>query len=198
MHDGVTQIVIGALYEIQAARQALLDEPDRASESLSRAQLLLAEVELEIRRVIYDLHPPVLDMMGLVVALKRFTNTYTETFGIDCDLQVKGQSRRLSKETEIAIYRIIQAAIQNVANHSKASRALVQFDFDSTALQVVVLDNGIGFDRKVALETPGDHLGLIGMKERAEAIGARLVVASNPNKGTKIQLHLPSPEYLNM
>lgn len=196
MHDGVTQIIIGALYETQAARQALFDKPDRAEESLEHAQQLLAEVDTEIRRVIYDLHPPVLDMMGLVIALKRFAETFNATFDIDCQVQTANGFQRLTKETEIAIYRIIQAAMQNVAAHARASKVKVVFDFGSELLQVRVKDNGIGFDPEAIIKTPGEHLGLIGMKERAEAIGATLEVASAPGEGTRIKLRLSSPVYL--
>ncbi|HEX8991107.1 MAG TPA: GAF domain-containing sensor histidine kinase [Anaerolineales bacterium] len=196
MHDGVTQIIIGALYETQAARQALYEDPDRAAENLARAQGLLTEVETEIRRVIYDMHPPVLDQMGLVVALKRFASTYQAAFGIPCDIEVAGKPRRLSRATEVTVYRVIQAALHNVATHSHAGHVDVDFDFSSAALRVSVRDDGIGFDPDAVMKLPGEHLGLIGMKERAESLGAGLKVDSAPSRGTSITLSLPSPAYL--
>lgn len=196
MHDGVTQTIIGALYETQAARQALSDDPDRAVENLARAQHLLTEVDEEIKRVIYDLHPPVLDMMGLVVAMKRYAGTFATTFDIDCQIRVEGVPERLPRETEIGIYRIIQSALHNIINHAKASQAVVTFSFSPNSLKVNIADDGTGFDPKIAIETPGDHLGLLGMKERVEGMGARLHVNSSPNTGTQIELHLPKPEYL--
>ncbi len=196
MHDGVTQMIIGALYETQAARQALIDDPDRAAENLQRAQDLLTEVETEIRRVIYDMHPPVLDQMGLVVALKRFASTYQATFGIECDVQVAGKSERMIHETEITIYRIIQAALHNVATHSQAKHAKVYFDFGTAALQVMIEDDGIGFDPDAVMKLPGEHLGLIGMKERAEGLKAELTVQSEAGVGSRIMLRVPAPVYL--
>ncbi|MFQ5436731.1 MAG: GAF domain-containing protein [Anaerolineae bacterium] len=195
MHDGVTQMIIGALYETQAAKQSLQDDPDRAAESLQHAQDLLAEVETEIRRVIYDLHPPVLDMMGLVVAMKRFAATYEAAFGIPCHVNVVGRPRRLDKDADIAIYRIIQAALHNVASHAQATEAHVAFDFGSAALQVIVSDNGRGFDIEKIMATPGEKLGLVGMKERAEGLGAQLDVTSTPGIGARIKLTLHSPKY---
>ncbi len=197
MHDGVTQMIIGALYETQAARNLLLADPDRAAENLARAQQLLSEVEVEIRRVIYDLHPPVLDQMGLAVALKRFASTYNSAFGIDCQVQVTGHPRRLPRATEVAVYRIIQAALHNVATHARAGRAQVDFDFSAARLQVVIQDDGVGFDPQAIMSIPGEHLGLIGMKERAEGLGANLTVTSAPGQGTRIEFHLPSPTYLD-
>jgi signal transduction histidine kinase len=197
MHDGVTQTIIGALYETQAARQALIDDPARATENLARAQNLLSEVDVEIKRVIYDLHPPVLDMMGLVVAMKRYATTFATTFDIDCQIHVEGNPRRLVKEIEIDIYRIIQAALHNVISHAMANQVNVVFHFTTPSFQVSIADNGKGFDPKTALETPGDHLGLLGMKERAEGMGAKLFVNSSPELGTEVELILPNPEYLD-
>jgi len=196
MHDGVTQTVIGALYESQAARQLLYEDPDRAIESLARAQKLMSEVETEIKRVIYDLHPPALDMMGIVVALKRYAASFTTTFGISCQVQATGIARRLPRETEISIYRIIQAALHNVVTHAKAKQVQVSFDFGSDWLEIGIEDNGNGFEPSKALANPGEHLGLIGMKERAEGIGADLEVDSKPGQGTRITIHIPQPAYL--
>jgi len=196
MHDGVTQMIVGALYETTAAQQALYDNPDLASQNLTHAQHLLSEVETEIRRVIYDLHPPVLDMMGLVIALKRFATTYTATFGIECNVQVRGQSRRLSRDIEIAIYRVLQAALHNVVSHAQASQVQILFDFGANWLQVRITDDGIGFEPQVILNAPGDHLGIIGMIERAEGIGASLHIEAVKGEGTQIELRLSFPHYL--
>ncbi|MGB3716636.1 MAG: GAF domain-containing sensor histidine kinase [Candidatus Promineifilaceae bacterium] len=195
MHDGVTQMIIGALYETQAAREALPDDGIRATENLSNAQLLLTEADTEIRRVIYDLHPPVLDMMGLVIALKRFAVTFQTAFDIGCQILVEDHPRRLPKKTEISIYRIIQAAMQNVASHAQASRVKVLFNFGRERMQVIIDDDGVGFDPEATLATPGDHLGLVGMKERAEGLGATLAVESEIGIGTRIVLILQPPQY---
>jgi two-component system sensor histidine kinase DegS len=102
----------------------------------------------------------------------------------------------LSKETEVAIYRIIQAALHNVASHAQAHRAQVGFDFGADSLQVTIEDDGLGFDPEAALHTPGEHLGLIGMRERAESLSADLAVNSTPGRGTRIGLNLSAPVYL--
>ena len=138
-----------------------------------------------------------LSAMGLVVALKRFATTYTSAFNIDCQVQVTGHPRRLPRATEVAIYRVIQAALHNVATHAQASRAQVGFDFGTASLQVVIEDNGIVFDPDAVMNMPGEHLGLIGMKERAEGLGAELIVTSAPGQRTRIELRLPSPAYLD-
>jgi signal transduction histidine kinase len=196
MHDGVVQMIIGALYETQAAREALVDDPGRAADSLAHAQRLLSEVEVEIKRVIYDLHPPVLDAMGLVVALKRFAASFSAAFSIECELEVAGPPGRLPREIEIAVFRIIQAALHNVASHAQAQHARVAFEFAADHLEVAIQDDGIGFDPQTALAAPGEHLGLIGMRERSQALGAELTVDSELGVGTRIRLRVPSPVLL--
>ena len=106
-----------------------------------------------------------------------------------------GRPRRLPKDTEAAIYRIVQAALNNAASHAQAQEATVAFDFGAAWLQVVIEDNGVGFDPEAVINLPGEHLGLIGMKERAEALGAWLAVKSAPGQGTRIEVRLPSPPY---
>ena len=195
MHDSVTQIIVGALYETQAARQVLVADPDRAAETLQRAQGLLTEVELEIRRVIYDLHPPILDQMGLGVALKQLASTYQITFDIECQVQIVGKAQRMDHETEVTIYRIIQAALQNIATHAQAKLATIYSNFGTDALQVVIEDDGMGFDPGAVTRLPGEHLGLIGMKQRAEGLKAELTVNSAPGQGTRVMLSIPAPVY---
>ncbi|MFV2045305.1 MAG: sensor histidine kinase, partial [Anaerolineales bacterium] len=121
---------------------------------------------------------------------------FSAVFDINCLVRVTGRSQRLPKESEFAIYRIIQAALDNVATHAQASQVWVDFDFGREQLYVIVHDDGVGFHPSVTMTTPGDHLGLIGMKERAEGLGADLKVNSKPGKGTRIELMLPSPAYL--
>jgi two-component system sensor histidine kinase DegS len=192
MHDGVTQTIIGALFEIQAAQDSMLKNPNIASVNLSRAQELLADVDQEIRRVIFDFHPPVLDMLGLVAAVERYATTFEQTYNIACRVRVAGEKHRLDKQTELTIYRIVQSAMLNIATHSSASRARVRFSFEPQNLQVSVEDNGVGFDPQETLATPGEHLGLIGMIERAESLGATLLLESLPEQGTRIILNLPT------
>ena len=195
MHDSVTQIIVGALYETQAARQVLVNDPGRAAETLQRVQGLLTEVEVEIRRVIYDLHPPVLDQMGLGVALKRLAATYQTTFDIECQFEVVGKPQRMAHEAEVTIYRIIQAALQNIATHARAKLTTICSDFGTAAFQVVIEDDGIGFDPEAVTRLPGEHLGLIGMRQRAEGLKADLTVNSAPGQGTRIALSIPTPVY---
>jgi len=188
MHDGVTQLVIGALYETQAARELLRETDHPALVKLERAQDLLHQVEGETRQVIGDLHPPILDSMGLVPALKRYVASFQDIFRLPCALVVEGQPFRLSNVTELAIYRIVQEALHNVESHAHARTVNITLGFQAAELRVVVEDDGQGFNPGEVLAAPSDHYGLPSMLERAQSIGTRLEVDSAPGQGTRIIL----------
>jgi PAS domain S-box-containing protein len=192
MHDGVTQLLIGALYETQAARELLRGTSHPALVKLERAQDLLNQVEGETRRVISDLHPPILDAIGLEPALKRHIASFQETFGLSCALHVIGLPFRLPGATELAVYRIVQEALHNVETHAHAQSASVTLNFQTDLLRVVIEDDGQGFNPREVMNEPGDHFGLPSMFERAQSIGARLQVNSRPSRGTRIILTVPS------
>jgi two-component system sensor histidine kinase DegS len=194
MHDGVTQLVIGALYETQAARELLRDTSHPALIKLERAQDLLHQVEGETRRVIGDLHPPILDTMGLVPALKRYVAAFEDIFHLPCNLHVAGQPFRLSNGTELAVYRIVQEALHNVESHARARSVAITLSFQADELRTVVEDDGQGFCPNEVLADHGDHYGLPSMLERAQSIGARLQVDSAPGQGTRIILAVPGQD----
>jgi two-component system sensor histidine kinase DegS len=194
MHDSVTQLVIGALYETQAARELLRETAHPALVKLERAQDLLQQIEGETRQVIGDLHPPILDTMGLVPALKRYVASFQDIFGLPCALHVEGQPFRLSSGTELAVYRIVQEALHNVESHAHARSVSITLSFQTAELRVVIEDDGQGFNPGEVLAAPSDHYGLPSMLERAQSIGSRLEVDSAPGQGTRIVLAISGPD----
>jgi signal transduction histidine kinase len=196
LHDGSNQLITGTLYEIQAAQQSIIGHRGTvALEKLETAKGLLRRIDAENRRIISGLRPPILDAQGLAPALKWHVNVFQEHYGITCSSHVSGQPVRLSAEAEIAIYRIVQESLNNVAAHAQALSAQIWIDFSPMQLRVVVEDDGIGFVVKNVLTAAPGHMGLVGMRERARGIGGRIGVDSTPGHGTRIALDVPlSPE----
>ncbi|MEP7198822.1 MAG: cache domain-containing protein, partial [Chloroflexota bacterium] len=142
IHDGITQMLVGAIYEMQAAKQSLassvgtgvqrpelvegqrLPQQQVALKKLGDALTLVSETVSEIRRVIFDLHPTILDELGLVPALHRLVTT-SESDTLRCVFQVEGAPTRLSSAQELALYRITQEALNNVRQHAEARHARV-------------------------------------------------------------------------
>lgn len=193
MHDGMTQMIVSALFETQSAKESLaLVNNGTAMDHLSDAQNLLKQIDTEIRRIIYDLRPLILDAMGLVPAIEQFASRCQQYSQIKCALNVSGDPYRLGTDVEIGIYRLIQEALQNITTHAKATQADIQLEFSKERVCVSIQDDGIGFDLERLLNAPGEHLGLIGMKERAQCIGGQIDIQTKQNHGTLIVLTVPS------
>ncbi len=193
MHDSVVQLITAARFELQAAKAVGRgDVTAAAADKLNTAQQALDEMEKEIRRAIYDLHPPVLDAVGLAPALQRHMKNFQQLAGIACELRAKGAPYRLPSATEIAVFRMVEQALQNIAAHAQANSAMITMDYGVDTLCVSVEDNGQGFDYAGWVQGHGGtHLGLLGMRERIQTMGGRLQVWSEPGKGTRVTFQLP-------
>ena len=143
----------------------------------------------EVRRVIRDLRPIYLEDLGLAPAIEMLTRSLNHPNRLEAACTITGEVCRLAPERELAVYRIVQEALNNVLKHAQAQRVEVRLRFSET-LSVSIRDDGVGFampDRVDALTDRG-HFGLIGMRERAELIGARLSIHSSPGQGTTVEL----------
>ena len=193
MHDGMTQMIVSALFETQCAKESqALGNTDTATDHLEDAQDLLKQIDTEIRGIIYDLRPLILDARGLVPAIEQFASRCQQYSQIECNLTVSGDPYRLQSDVEIGIYRLIQEALHNITTHAKATQAEIHLEFSKEKVCVSIRDNGIGFDLERFVTAPGEHLGLIGMKERAQCIGGQIDIQSKQDHGTRIVLTVPS------
>ena len=192
IHDGITPMLVGALYEMQATKQMLSagGEPRLAVQKLSGALTLISETVSEIRRVILDLHPTILDELGLVPALQRLAQSF-EGHTLRCSLQVEGAPVKLSSTQELALYRIAQEALNNVRRHAGASQAVLTLSFMPKETTLTVRDDGRGMPGGGSQPGAEDHLGLIGMRERAQSVGGRFELRPGPEGGTCVSVVLP-------
>lgn len=201
IHDGINQLLIGAMLELTAGQHRIESgQADAAAESLGSAREILAEVESEIRRVVHDLHPPVLEGLGLTAGIREVADRFSSFSGIACPVEVTGRPVRLGDRAETSLYRLVQEALKNVAVHSGAARAVVRlaFDDDEGCLTVSVADDGRGFDlRAVDRPVAPDgrlHLGLESMRRRVESLAGRWEISTESGKGTRIRACVPLPE----
>lgn len=192
MHDGVNQLIIGAILEVKAARERLAwGNAAPAEGALQRVRAVLGEVDSEIKRIIHDLRPPTLDALGLPSAITRYAERYQVFAGLPCQVQITGQPRRLDPGVEIGLYRVMQEALQNAAAHAQASQTWIHLIFEPACIHLKVGDNGQGFDLAHILAQPEGHLGLVGMNERAQTLGGSLFVETGPQAGTRVILDIP-------
>jgi signal transduction histidine kinase len=190
LHDDTIQAVIALKQRVQLAQTSIKDQHGRRT--LDELETLAEQTIENLRRLTRALRPIYLEDLGLVTALDMLARETSQTNHLDIDFQKTGQERRLSREAELALYRIAQEALNNVARHSKAKHAALEIRFAEKEIQLEVSDNGIGFNMP---KSPTDfasngHFGLLGIHERAELIGARLEVESVPGNGTRLTVRL--------
>jgi signal transduction histidine kinase len=192
LHDETVQALIALDQRTQMIERICKRDPQAAAVKLSELRTMTATTIEEVRRVIRALRPIYLEDLGLVPALEMLTQALNGQNGLSVTLTVEGEVCRLASEHELAIYRIVQEALNNVVRHARATEVQVKLQY-SDSLQLEISDNGVGFhfpDRIETLTEQG-HFGLVGMRERAELIGAELTVQSTPGQGTLVELRLP-------
>lgn len=189
IHDGISQPLISLWYHLQAA-EAFATDPAVVAHELGRAKDLTSAALDEARRAIAGLRPSVLDDLGLGPSLESLAHTVV---GPEVEVDIGGPSR-LPSHVEVALYRIAQEALQNVMKHASASRVTLRLSSAHGCVQLVVEDDGRGFRHtQAARNRNGDPAyGLVGMRERAELVGARLEVTSTPGSGTRVLVEVPS------
>ena len=195
MHDDVVQLITSARWEIQTAQAFAGAELKRAArDGLAAAHELLDEIEKQIRRTIYNLHPPILDAVGLASAVESYVNQFRRISGIACRVEISGKVLRLPIQAESSIYHLVEEALANIAAHADATEASVVLDYRDATLDITVEDNGCGFDPEQWLQGArrnGSHLGLLGMQERAKSLVGSMDVESAPGCGTRLIFRIP-------
>jgi len=195
LHDTVTQSMYGVLARIHAADMLLSrNVPGQAEIELAYAREALEQTLSDLRRVAADLHPPALDKTGLVKALRQHVDQFDESNpDLACSLEVEGAPRRLPSGVEIGTYRIVQEALNNTRRHARATCVVVKVTFLPDSVAVEVADNGRGFGLSGGTDGRGldGHLGLVGMRERAELLGGTFRVENKPGAGAKIAVSVP-------
>jgi signal transduction histidine kinase len=138
----------------------------------------------EMRALLAELHPTTLTDADLGDLLELLGNTFTGRTNVPAKVTIAGDGV-LPADVQVAMYRVCQEALNNVAKHARASQVEIHLKYDGPVVEITILDNGQGFDPHL---TVSGHYGLRMMHERAEAVGARLSVASQPGHGTEVRI----------
>lgn len=187
LHDELGQRLTALKMDI-----ALMRELDDAAERRSRGTAMMAMVDetvAAVRRLSADLRPPMLDDLGLPSALEWLAHGWATRMGVPVELALAPEHGVLPEGLAIALYRMVQEALTNVARHARASRVRIELARADGMLHLTVHDNGIGLPEG-AMGRSGS-LGLMGMRERAHSLGGQMDVAGLPGSGTRIHVRLP-------
>jgi signal transduction histidine kinase len=174
-----------------SAEEALPAELQPIRDQLARIRDLIAATLGEIRRLMVDLRPTLLDDLGLIPAIRWYAETHLARAGVGPLIEVAGPRRRLPSPVETALFRVIQEAITNIVKHAEAKRATIRVEFKDSAIAAMIGDDGKGFDPQGSHGERG--LGLLGMEERVTRLGGTLRIDSKPGRGTRIALEIPLP-----
>jgi len=192
LHDEAGQALTALILNLEMAEHAAA--PEEAAR-LERLRGIAEHTLGELRTLIYELRPTILDDLGLGAAVRWMVKEVVEPTGLKVDLQLQGLDRRLPHQVETAIFRITQEAFNNMLKHAAASRARVAVEVNSREVTVTVEDNGKGFNpAAVPVSRSGRGLGLMGMRERAELLGGILEIDSVLGRGTRVHGILPLPD----
>jgi signal transduction histidine kinase len=182
LHDSVTQTLFSASLIAEVLPRLWEQDPEEGRARLEEVRQLTRGALAEMRMLLLELRPSSLTDVRLGELLRQLAEATSGRARVPVALTVEGE-RPLPAEAQVALYRIAQEALNNVARHSNASHARIQLRFTSMRVHLQVSDNGRGFN---PARVPADHLGLNIMRERANSIGARLNIKSRPGAGTRV------------
>jgi signal transduction histidine kinase len=192
LHDEIGQAMTAVKVNLQTISRTA--EVSHLIPHLEESIQIIDRTIQQIRNLSLDLRPSLLDDLGIVSALRWYLDRQAQRAGFDASFTALPQDMRFSPELETTCFRIVQEAITNVVRHAKAKSVRVEIIQNGSELDVIVTDDGVGFDlTAIQLRQPGDTtLGLLGMRERVELVGGRLEIISDASHGTQIKACLPN------
>jgi len=186
LHDCTGQTV--AVLKMNLDRLAELGQLSPEQTGLVSESIALVEaMSKQVRTISYLLHPPLLDEIGLVSALRGLVEGFSQRSGIEVSFRIDENFNQLTSEEEISIYRIVQECLTNIHRHSGSPTARMRVEKHAAEIQIEIQDDGRGMPEKIA---NGSGVGLFGMRERARQLGGTLEIKSN-GKGTTVFARLP-------
>ena len=206
IHDGPAQDLANMLFTTTITERLMDKDMEEAKKTLVELREEIRRCLTGVRQIIFDMRPMALDDLGLPQAVEQLIRLFGERGKLQGTFSLEGEYYTLPKHVEIAIFRIVQEALNNVVHHAKTNKVRVRMHYTSQALTVLIADDGVGFDPSRLTEEPeepddaldmetqrrlrGRHFGVIGMEERAKIIGAAIQILSEPGKGTKVHLRV--------
>ncbi len=196
LHDETSQALSGLTLQLQALVDMAEMSGGQDTEFIARlkkVQSLAVQVHSETSRLIADLHPALLDTLGLVPAIRQYAEANLRSLGINVAVEFEGVDRRLPPEVETGLFRFAQGAIGNIAQHSRASNATIILEYRDDELRLRISDDGQGFDvsKITDVEESGRGRGVFSMKERVALLGGTCLIESQFGQGTTVSARVP-------
>ena len=192
LHDEITQTLVGINVHLDALSLASTISPTGLRQKIAKTQQLVEKSVGIVHQFARNLRPTALDDLGLIITLHSFLNEFLKETGIRVQFTTFAGVEQLDSDRRTVLYRIVQSALANVAQHAHASRVKVSMRKTEGDVLLEITDNGKAFDVERALNAKTNkRLGLIGMRERAEMVGGTFAVQSSPGIGTTVRAQIP-------
>jgi len=189
IHDELGQVLTALKMDLIWMQKRLnTDQTDQLKKVQSMSDLIDMTV-MTVRRISTELRPGLIDDLGLPAAIEWYCGEFQNRTGIKCDLDLDEKEHILKQDRSIAVFRIFQESLTNVARHSKATKVHARLQFDDNTLKMEIRDNGIGITED-QINSP-KSLGLIGLKERVNPWGGEVIISGVHSKGTTVKVLLP-------
>lgn len=193
LHDETGQTLTALALGLRALESGIQTNPQRAIQQAKHLEGVASEGIAGLQRLVSGLHPPQLDDLGLPAALRWYAGEIEKTYGLAVNLITQGAPIELTIEQRVVLFRIAQEAITNTVRHARANQLNLQVCYDSPRLNLMIEDDGQGFDVTGVLQAADrPSWGLFGIQERAALIGAHCQIDSAPGKGTRVSVAFSS------
>jgi PAS domain S-box-containing protein len=187
LHDDFSQKVGLMCFELDSLAKNLPAHRDEIAVQLKSLEAQLGKLSDDLHSIAHQLHPSILDDLGLVPALSSYCTDFSKRHGIAVAFHHRDISAEIPNETSICVYRIVQEALTNVARHSNAKSAEVALIATATLMRLTIHDAGVGFHPKLCKR----GIGLVSIEERVRLMGGNVSVQSHPGDGTQIEAEIP-------
>ena len=193
LHDGPAQLLTAIILNLEFIEMLAQRKPEKVAEELDGLRPVVQKALRQVRTLLFDLRPVILETQGLVPALESYVERQQEMDDLCYHLEVRGFSRRVAPAAEKAIFAIVQEAVGNVRKHARARNVWIGVTEQGARLLVAVRDDGQGFQVEAVTANYDQRgsLGMLNMRERAGGIGGTLSIRSEPGAGTTVILSLP-------
>jgi signal transduction histidine kinase len=196
LHDETSQSLSGIALQLQALIEMYTRSGDQDAEfmaGLKKVQSLTVRVHNEVSRLISNLRPALLDTLGLVPAVRQYAETRLQPLDIDVSVEIKETERRFPPDVEAALFRFVQGAIGNIAQHSEAKKVTILLEYQPDEFLLSIRDDGQGFNVSeiIDVEESGRGRGLFSMRERIGLLGGTSGIDSEIGRGTTVWAKIP-------
>jgi signal transduction histidine kinase len=194
LHDGPTQTISAIAMRLNFVRVMLKKEQDatKVEAEVAKIEDLARKTTQEVRTMLFTLRPVVLETQGLGAALEQYADRLRQTDELNIEVDPGKYDSQLDKEAESVVFSVVEEAVGNVKKHANANRVLVRLRVEGDTFSVEIQDDGAGFDAEATQRRrEAGHMGLLNMQERAELMGGRFTIQSQPGAGTRVRLDIP-------